>query len=153
MCGCSRQTVSRWVADGLVSLFPDGTLDPASAAKSVLGKKNPGRIKAAVFRDLAQTTDDLRRQLKEATAELDKTRTDLASCRETLEFSEGAFEELFAVLRRLPEAVAAEWSFISSLDPSAAETALKQWLDYVNQFGLEIVPSFESLMIEQDSQP
>lgn len=66
MCLVSRQTVSAWSKKGLVRLFPDGTLDPADAARRVLQNTDPARIRAKIFKDSVMTSADWKRRLEVA---------------------------------------------------------------------------------------
>lgn len=84
MCQVSRQTVSRWVRLGLVVLFPDGTLDPAKAAKSVLQKTDPARLRARIFKDATKSVDDWRRQAVQSGAALKEERERVAYLDRTL---------------------------------------------------------------------
>lgn len=95
MCQVSRQTVSRWVRLGLVVLFPDGTLDPAKAAKSVLQKTDPARLRARIFKDATKSVDDWRRQAVQSGAALKEERERVAYLDRFLE-CQGAEYDLFA---------------------------------------------------------
>lgn len=64
MCRVTRQTVSQWVKRGLVQLYPDGTLDPAAAAKRLIAGTDPARLRARIFRDLAKSIDDWKGETK-----------------------------------------------------------------------------------------
>lgn len=72
MCGVSRQTVSQWVKRGLVTLFPDGTLDPSVAAKRVIQNTDPARLRARIFKDATKSVEDWKRAEKLANDALGK---------------------------------------------------------------------------------
>jgi hypothetical protein len=97
MCEVSRQTVSRWVKNGVVLLFPDGTLDPAASAKRVIGHTDPGRMRARIFKDMTASVDDWRQRalLAEAQLEAAQKRIDcLDSMLEEYELTEKNFTAL-----------------------------------------------------------
>lgn len=60
MCDVSRQTVSRWVKNGVVLLYPDGTLNPADAAKRVIGYTDPAKLRARIFKDATISVNEWR---------------------------------------------------------------------------------------------
>lgn len=68
--GVSKQTVSQWEKKGWVSRGPDGRIDPAVAARSVLLKADPARMRARIFRDAMQTQQQLRRRIADLEAQL-----------------------------------------------------------------------------------
>lgn len=76
MIGVSRQTVSQWVKLGKIrSVYPDGRLDPARAAREVIKNTDPGKLRARLFKVAAEDAAalrtravDLQRQLDEALA-------------------------------------------------------------------------------------
>ncbi|AVR89533.1 hypothetical protein Tharo_2645 [Thauera aromatica K172] len=87
MCEVSKQAVSDWIKRGVVSLGPDGLLDPVTASRQVFERTDPARLRARVFKGLAKDVPELREQvrelrdaLKQALAERDQ----LAAERESL---------------------------------------------------------------------
>lgn len=66
MCNVSRQTVSQWIKRGLVQTLPDGTLDPAKAAKRVIQNTDPARLRARIFKDATKSVDDWKLEAKRA---------------------------------------------------------------------------------------
>ncbi len=106
MCNVSRQTASQWVKRGLVQLFPDGTLDPAQAAKRVIQNTDPARLRARIFSDLTKTVDDWKREAKAAKAEL-------LQAKERIQYLEG----------RLREDELIEKLFLVELEAAASEIA------------------------------
>lgn len=58
--GCSKQSVSRWVRDGWVSLGADGRLDPTVAIGQLLRRCDPGRLRARWLRQAVGEVQDLR---------------------------------------------------------------------------------------------
>lgn len=70
MVGVSKQCVSQWVKSGKVTLFPDGTLDPARAAKQVIDNSDPARLRARVFKTAMDDVGALRRRIGSLEAEL-----------------------------------------------------------------------------------
>lgn len=70
MCSVSKQTVSVWIKKGTVTLGPDGLLDPSKAARDVLQRTDPARIRARVFKLASATYEELRERIKALEAEL-----------------------------------------------------------------------------------
>lgn len=84
MCEVSKQAVSDWIKRGVITLGPDGLLDPVTASRQVFERTDPARLRARVFRDLARDVPELREQvrelrqaLKQARAERDQLAADL----------------------------------------------------------------------------
>jgi len=78
MCNVSRQAVSMWIKKGKITLYTDGTLDPAKAAQSVVKNTDPSRLRAKVFRasndeiaDLRKNTTTLAKELTAAKAQIE----------------------------------------------------------------------------------
>ncbi|MFN3544937.1 MAG: hypothetical protein ACK4UX_08820, partial [Thiobacillus sp.] len=85
--GVSKQSVSRWVKDGWVTLGADGRLDPTVAVNQLLRRCDPGRMRARWLRQAVGDIQDLRTALAAAearadaaVAELAETRANLAAC-------------------------------------------------------------------------
>lgn len=81
MCGVSRQAVSQWVKRGVITLGPDGKLDPVAAGRQVLLATDPARLRARVFRDTARDIDELRAQVRTLRAERDQARAEVDALR------------------------------------------------------------------------
>ncbi len=61
MTGVSRQTVSQWVKLGKIrAVYPDGSLDPARAAREVIKNTDPARLRAKIFRVATEDAQALR---------------------------------------------------------------------------------------------
>jgi hypothetical protein len=110
-------------------------------------------VKAAVFRDLVTTTDDLRKQIKALTVELGATRQALTNARDDVEFHEGAAGELLDCMNALPDAIAGEWQLLSTLDGETVAFLLAVWRDVVGRNGLPSAPSFAGLLAAMDESP
>lgn len=72
MMDVSRQTVSQWVKRGIVKLGPDGRLDPKQAARQVLDGTDPARLRARVFRSVADDLAALRERVRVLEAEQER---------------------------------------------------------------------------------
>lgn len=88
MCMVSKQAVSDWIKKGVITLGPDGLLDPVVASRHVLDRTDPARIRARVFKDLARDLPELREQnrelrdqVKALTAEREALATEIADVR------------------------------------------------------------------------
>lgn len=64
--GVSKQSVSRWVRDGWVTLAADGRLDPTIAIGQLLRRCDPGRLRARWLRQAVSDVQDLRDNLAKA---------------------------------------------------------------------------------------
>lgn len=72
MTGVSRQTVSQWVKLGKIrAVYPDGTLDPARAAREVIKNTDPSRLRAKIFRVATEDAQALRGRVATLERELD----------------------------------------------------------------------------------
>lgn len=94
MMGVSKQSVSKWIKHGKVTLGPDGKLDPAAATRDLIGKTEPTRMRARVIRAATQEYDELRQRIADLEAEL----TRVASVTAEAEGKAEAIEQA-AVLR------------------------------------------------------
>lgn len=109
MCKVSRQAVSKWVERGVITLGPDGLLDPVKAGREVLARTDPARLRARVFRDAFKDVDTLRADRKRLQAENEALRLELSEQRERLRYfihRDEAYERLEAFLEALTEALA-----------------------------------------------
>lgn len=59
-----------WIKKGKITLYPDGTLDPAKAAHSVVKHTDPSRLRAKVFRASNDEVADLRKNATTLAKEL-----------------------------------------------------------------------------------
>jgi len=62
--GVSKQSVSKWIAAGKVTLGPDGRLDPQAAIEDVLRNTAPAKLRARIFRQAMQGADLLRARIR-----------------------------------------------------------------------------------------
>jgi len=82
--GVSRQTVSSWAKRRIITVGPDGLIDPIQAAREVMHRTNTQKLRARVFRnamedhsDLREENERLQRRAEEAEAQLQKTACEL----------------------------------------------------------------------------
>jgi hypothetical protein len=140
MLNVSKQTVSRWIQDGKVTLGPDGRLNPKKAAREVLDNTDPDRLRANVLKPLMGDQAELRRRVGEQAVRLEVLEAELHEARA----SEGLFmrlvDELDALIREREADLRAtgnseEWGALlddlyeeasdlagSSADPEAAQS-------------------------------
>ena len=64
MVGVSKQSVSKWIRAGKVTLGPDGRLDPVAGIQEVLNNTAPTRLRARVFRQAMQGADAMRAEIR-----------------------------------------------------------------------------------------
>lgn len=76
--GVSKQSVSKWIRAGKVTIGPDGRLDPVAAIQEVLRNTAPAKLRARIFRQAMNGADALQvenRRLQQRCARLeDETR-------------------------------------------------------------------------------
>lgn len=73
MTGVSRQTVSQWVKLGKIrSVYPDGRLDPARAAREVIKNTHPGKLRARLLKVAAEDAAALRGRVVDLQHQLDE---------------------------------------------------------------------------------
>lgn len=70
MVGVSKQAVSQWIKRGTIELGPDGRLEPKRAARQVIERTDPARLRARVFRQATASHEDLRVRIRDLEAEL-----------------------------------------------------------------------------------
>jgi hypothetical protein len=124
ICQVSKQTVSRWIKEGKVTLGPDGLLDPAVASRQVFERTDPGRLRARVFKQATATLSELRDRI----AHLE---TDLAAARELGPRlrNAGRFEAEDEADRRLSRLIKAISSRIGEAIEAHAGGQLDAWLN------------------------
>ena len=86
MCGVSKQAVSGWKKRGIITIGPDGKLDPHRAAQQVIRNTDPGKLRARVLKEAVedhQTTRDRAAKLQAEIEELRETLRAERSFRET----------------------------------------------------------------------
>jgi alkylhydroperoxidase family enzyme len=66
MMGVSKQAVSGWIKRGLVTLGPDGRLDPSKAGRQIIANADPAKLRARALRGAMDDVGELRRQLRDA---------------------------------------------------------------------------------------
>lgn len=79
--GVSKQSTSRWVRDGWITLGADGRLDPTVAIGQLLRRCDPGRLRARWLRQAVGEVQDLRDNLARAE---DRATTAEAALRDAL---------------------------------------------------------------------
>jgi hypothetical protein len=62
--GVSKQSVSKWIHAGKVTLGPDGRLDPVKAIQEVLKNTAPTRLRARIFRQAMEGADAMRVEIR-----------------------------------------------------------------------------------------
>ena len=87
MCGVSKQAVSGWKKRGIITIGPDGKLDPSRAAQQVIRNTDPARLRARVFKEAVEDHQTTRERAAKLQAEIDQLRETLRAervFRETL---------------------------------------------------------------------
>lgn len=74
MVGVSKQAVSQWIKRGIIQLGADGRLEPKRAARQVIERTDPTRLRARVFKHATSTHAELRTRIRDLEAELAQER-------------------------------------------------------------------------------
>ncbi len=86
----SKQSVSRWVRDGWVTLGADGRLDPVVAIGQLLRRCDPGRLRARWLRQAVTEVQELREAAASADARVAEVEArlgaELAAARHRIEY-------------------------------------------------------------------
>lgn len=86
--GVSKQSVSRWIRDGWVTVSADGRLDPTVAVAQLLRRCDPGRLRARWLRQAVGEVQELRDNLALAEDRAAAAEAQLAEARASLDASE-----------------------------------------------------------------
>ena len=136
MCQVSRQTVSKWIKKGWVTLGLDGLLDPVVASRQLLSKADPSRLRARVFKDATATMKELR-------ARVLSLETEVADARERAKYMTHC-DELARLLANFCDAIA---SGMDDLVNAHLQGLGAEWLEL--QVGREIYVQDENELIAQ----
>ncbi len=109
MVGVSKQTVSRWIHNGTVTLGPDGRVDPYKASREVIRNTDPARLRARVFKHAVSSHAELQARVVELEAmQADSARREQAIRWEERDKAAAAqFRFTVALVARFDEAVTA----------------------------------------------
>lgn len=77
--GVSKQSVSKWIRTGKVTLGPDGRLDPVKAIQEVLKNTAPTRLRARIFRQAMEGADAMRIEIRALQRKVAGLEQDLAA--------------------------------------------------------------------------
>lgn len=127
MMEVSRQTVSRWIHEGKVTLGPDGKLDPAKATREVIERTDPARLRARVLKQATATHGELRDRIRELEA-------DLALAKEQADHAAHAarFQAQDHAARQLATFMAAIEARFDDAVTAHTEGRLATWLDDIS---------------------
>ena len=81
MCGVSKQAVSGWKKRGIITIGPDGKLDPSRAAQQVIRNTDPARLRARVFKEAVEDHQTTHARAAKLQAEIDQLRETLRADR------------------------------------------------------------------------
>ena len=132
MCQVSRQTVSKWIKKGWVTLGLDGLLDPVVASRQLLSKADPSRLRARVFKDATSTMKELR-------ARILSLETEAADARERAKHMIHT-DEIASRMCRLSNALVDRFAELS--DAHSNGQAI-EWLDLLEGKHLWLIPDDE----------
>ena len=85
MIGTSKQSVSRWIRDGKLTLGVDGRLNPSAAMRQLARTCDPGRFRVRLIK---QAVSDMRETIEQAARANDLEQELAAARREVARLSE-----------------------------------------------------------------
>ncbi len=108
MLGVSKQTVSQWIKRGIVTLGPDGRLDPKIATRQYMQRIDPAKQRARVLKQAGASLDELRARVRTLESELAQERAYGESRESAAKFR--AEDEADRRLMRLVAALKNRWN-------------------------------------------
>jgi hypothetical protein len=118
----SKQAVSMWLSKGTISSYPDGSINPAVAAREYINHTDPNRVKVSVFKFLTDDVGVLKSQLEKLTGEI-------AEQKKYVERLLDAFDTIIEVIR--DDAPEGEFDYLNSLtDRLAIEKELTEIMNF-----------------------
>lgn len=129
MCEVSKQSVSDWIKRGVITLGPDGLIDPVAASRQVFERTDPARLRARVFKGLARDVPELKEQVRELRAELKAARAEVARLAKALADALAHRRHHDEEQERLAELIVAIEADFSSLVAAHAAGTLSDALD------------------------
>ena len=128
--GVSRQTVSRWVKKGKVTLHADGRVNPSEAARQILARSDPRRMRAQLLKPLLDDVGSLREQLGSLREQLEEGRARVAMLEKQLVIARSSEGQFAALADRLSDLVVERESDLrSTSDPD-------EWSELVDELWL-----------------
>jgi predicted transcriptional regulator len=128
LLGVSKQTVSRWIQEGKVTIHAvDGRMDLQSAIRQVLRNTDPGKMRARVLRQAVTDVQDLRANLAEAEDRAERAEAEAQRLRSYADDCDCILDNLLALFANLPLELRATseqsaWKVVvNGLEDSAAE--------------------------------
>lgn len=85
LCGVSKQSVSRWIQLGKLTLGPDGKLDPDAGIQQVIQRSDPARLRARFFKLASEDRSALRKRVERLEAELRRQKAEVLQARNALQ--------------------------------------------------------------------
>ncbi len=103
--GVSKQSVSRWIRDGWVTLAADGRLDPVVAIAQLLRRCDPGRLRARWLRQAITDVQTLREAAGQADQRVAAVEARLNAAQARIAYLESFSDDLDCMLDRVLELV------------------------------------------------
>lgn len=85
MVGVSKNAVNKWVQSGLITLGPDGKVNPQEAARQLIERSDPARLRAPLLRRVLETTTDAQARAERLAREVTLLRAAIAELESDLE--------------------------------------------------------------------
>ena len=132
MMEVSRQTVNKWVSDGKISTYPDGTIDPKRAMREYMLNTDPTRVRARVMRTATSDIDELKSINSNLTRQLEQLKELLQNANHGLKVLSREYLEYTAWLDRFCELCVEHHADIGACADDEIEALLD---DLFNQAG------------------
>lgn len=127
--GVSKQSVSRWVRDGWVTLAADGRLDPTVAIGQLLRRCDPGRLRARWLRQAVTEVQELREAAASADARVAAVEAELAAARQRADWEAHMADRMACGMDRVLDLVIENEAALRATDSSTAWRDLVYRLD------------------------
>jgi transcriptional regulator with XRE-family HTH domain len=155
--GVSRQTISRWVSGGKITVHPlDGRIDMQAAVRQVLQFTEPGKLRARLFRQAVADVNDLRAAVASADARAAALDAELSKARSEAQYFRRYSEDCDRYLDAFKRIVIAREADLRRAPDSSA------WRSVVDEIELqaagvcdrvEVDPDLEELaMLEREAK-
>lgn len=106
--GVSKQSVSRWIKSGKVTVGCDGRINPNEGMRQLLRNGDPGRIRARLIRSAVSDLSELRAQVSQLDIlekEMEQLRQALAVERKRLAMADADYDILESVHSEFTKAI------------------------------------------------
>jgi predicted transcriptional regulator len=158
LLGVSKQAVSRWIAEGKVTLNPvDGLLDAQAAVQQVLRNTDPGRLRSRILRAAVGDVQQLRESAALAEERVAAVAAELRAAQQATEYEAKLADRMACTLDRVLELLVEselalrattdsdEWrALIMRIDIEATATCDGASIDTMEESAAEIIAGLDA---------